>query len=117
MDPRDLLEEQLASTAGTWEVMTSHGVRAGEERAVDHYFDAPDGDRAEALAAALRAAGGSAGVERHRSRVLRRTTGWAVTGSSAPFPLTLDSLRGWVTTMVETGAEHDCVFDGWGLSV
>ncbi len=115
MSMSEVLASQLEMTTSTWAALQKEGIKEGDIRAVDFFFDARDETNAQALGAALEDGhASSADVSNQRVGLLRRKVVWSVSGTTAPLRLSVDSLRDWVTTMVKLGAKHDAVFDGWG---
>ncbi len=118
MDVSPVLASQLEMTGKTWATLQKEGIEESEQRSVDYFFDAPDESRAQALATALEAQGAPpADVTSQRVGFIRKKVVWSVSGTTAPLSMSLDSLRDWVTDMVELGATHDTPFDGWGTEL
>ncbi len=118
MNVSEVLASQLEMTNSTWEVLQQEGARAGEQRPVDYFFYTSNERNARALSEAMGTDDAPvAEVTSTRVGILRRKVVWGVHGTTAPLLISLESLRGWVTRMVELGASHEAEFDGWGTEV
>ena len=109
------LEEWLRINKEQWEQLGAHGVVDGTELELDYNFVAPDEAAAEAFCKAL-------GEKfNYQSKVVLlpeddqgNPAAWVVHGTTEPTKSGLDFLDGWVTKLVEFGAERSCMFEGWG---
>lgn len=118
MSISEVLASRLKITKSMWAALQKAGVKEDDLRAVDFFFDAPDELHAQALGAVLEDGhASSVDVSSQREGLLRRKMVWSVRGTSVPLRLSAESLRDWVTAMVELGAKHDAVFEGWGTQV
>lgn len=106
--PEDVIASQLAMNAETWKAMQAHGVDEGSKVRLDFFYEAPDRDSANDLAAFLTT---------ETDYDVRADTK-AVAGSTQPTTISREILDQWVKWMVLAGHENGrCKFDGWGAAV
>jgi hypothetical protein len=106
--PEEVIAQQQAMNRQTWEVLKSRGVDEATELRLDFAYTAADRDRAEVLAAFLRA----------ETDYEVRVDDAGVSGSTQSTEISPSILDEWVAWMVLAGFENGgCKFDGWGTAI
>jgi hypothetical protein len=113
-DYQRLLAKQLARNEEVWPALLALGISDTVPLQVDFHYFASSETRAQELILFLRA-------ETDYYVELRSdfsTEGqWLIAGRTQKTTVSKEVLDHWVKGMVATGFAHDCVFDGWGVSV
>jgi regulator of RNase E activity RraB len=107
-----MVEEQVSMNSLTWKAFLGHGVKNGQQLALDFRYCLPDRDRAEALKEALKAEMGYEAVVEPRKHIEGE---WIVRGNTEKMTLTLEILDQWVEDVIRLGGRNDAPFHGWGI--
>lgn len=108
-----MVEEQLEMNRLTWNAFLGHGVKNGQQIALDFRYCLGDQVQAGVLKEALKAEMGyEATVERRK----HFEGEWIVKGKTEKMTLSLEILDQWVEAIIRLGGRNDAPFHGWGIS-
>ena len=111
-DYKNILRSQLEMNQMTWKELNENGLAHDDLVRLDFFYVCTNQENAKALKEFL--------DEETDYDILIEPSEkdtWNVNGSTQKTMVTLEILNQWVERMVIAGAEHNCVFDGWGTSV
>lgn len=109
-----LVDNQLAMNAVTWQNLQEKGVTETTELRLDFFYYAPDKESAELLSHFL---GKETDYELQDISYNSSSRDWSINGTTQATTVSKEILDQWVGYMVAVGVEYNCTFDGWGTVV
>jgi regulator of RNase E activity RraB len=108
-----MVEEQLEMNRLTWKAFLGHGVKNGQQSALDFRYCLADHSQASALKEVLKAEMGYEATIEPRKHFEGE---WIVKGNTKKMTLTLEILDQWAEDIIRLGGRNDAPFHGWGVS-
>lgn len=105
-----VLAAQRSMTPKTLAVLQDHGVDVISKLRLEYFFYTNSAEKAQELAASLRAMGYTSDVQPAASKKNQHL----INGWTRQIEMTENELVSWTETMCRLGLSYDCEFDGWG---